>query len=451
MKIKQATVAIILLSQSLLTMAQSPMTLKECMNYALQHSSRLEIQQADYDDAILQRRNALLEAFTPEIEANTGMAMNFGRAINPENNTYIQTTSFNNAYSINAGITLFDGLTSINRLKMAQTAVQMGLSQTQQIREEICLSVMEAYYKVIFEDEMAVALDSQMHTAQNNLELIQRQYELHQKSYADVAQTEAELAERKYQRICNRNRRNEALLNLKALMLWTATDSLVLDRSFTHTDSVTSPLLTEDVHELTDFACKHQASAQIARGAMQHAQYELRAARGNFSPTLRLGGGWSTNYYTYPGKANYTAPSFSKQFRNNGGEYLQLTLSIPIYSRLKRLSNLRSKKNECRRTEAVYRQTLRNIECEVKRALQDSQGSHAALMQAQRKVKALEEVYQLNQKQFRQGILSPIDFQTVSGKLLQAQADRLNALLQFRIKQSIVLFYKGISYLEQQH
>lgn len=439
---------IILWAQSL--QAQQ-MSLKDCMTYALEHSSRLEIQRTHYDDALLERRTALLRAFSPEVSANTAVNWNFGRAIDPESNSYINTTSFNNGYSVQAGLTLFDGLSSINRIKMAKTAVKMGLSEEQQIKDEICLSVMEAYYKVLFHDEMETVLDSQLQTARTNLQLMQKLYELGQKSEAEVVQTESDLSEREYQLVCNRNNRDEAILNLKALMLWTSTDSLILDHSAARMESPEVTPLCEDPQTLTAFAREHQASARIAKDKMTRAGYDLRCARGLFSPTLSLNVGWSTNYYTYPGNEKYKATSFSHQFHNNGGEFVQLTLSIPLYSRLERFSSLRAKKNEYRRAEAAYRQTLQDIDNEVTRAVQNSEGAYAAFVQARKREAAQKEVYKTSTRQFALGTLSPIDYQTLANKYLNARAESLNALLQHRLKQSIVLFYKGISYLEQQH
>ena len=450
MKTRKITLGLILLSFVSLS-AQPRLSLKDCMEYALQHSSKIEIQQADYDDALLQRRDAILRAFTPSISAGTNAYTNFGRTIDPETNSYISMTSFSNSYSVNASILLFNGFTALNNLKIAKTAVKMGASRKQQLHDEICLSVMQAYFNVLFESDMKNVLTAQVATAQQNLLLMTKQYELGQKGYAEVAQLEADLAEREYQLIAADNKVKEALLDLKAIMLWTVQDTLAIDTVLA--SSLSSALPTnhlENVSELTAFAQTYQPTALLAKGKMENARYALRSARGQFLPTLSLSGGWSTSYYTYPDKKDYEAPSFTKQFRNNGGEYVQLSLSFPIYDRLSTSSNLRRKKNDYQRATAAYRQTLKDIENEVARALQDSKGAWAAYQQAEKRLKAQEEAYRLTEKKLAQGLISPIAYQTVSNVYLNAKAERLNALLQYRLKQSVVQFYKGISYLEQQ-
>ena len=82
---------------------------------------------------------------------------------------------------------------------------------------------------------------------------------------------------------------------------------------------------------------------------MDKAKFALNTAKWQFLPSLSLSGGWSTSYYSYPGNDSYNVPSFNSQWKNNSGEYIQLSLSFPIYDRLSKFSNLSKKKNEYRR------------------------------------------------------------------------------------------------------
>ena len=63
------------------------MDLKACMRYAVEHSTKMRISQADNRDAQIDRRDAILAAFTPSIDGGTYAYANFGRSIDPETNT----------------------------------------------------------------------------------------------------------------------------------------------------------------------------------------------------------------------------------------------------------------------------------------------------------------------------------------------------------------------------
>ena len=47
------------------------MGLKDCMKYAVEHSTKITIQDADNRDAQVNRRDAILTAFTPSVDGGT--------------------------------------------------------------------------------------------------------------------------------------------------------------------------------------------------------------------------------------------------------------------------------------------------------------------------------------------------------------------------------------------
>lgn len=89
----------------------------------------------------------------------------------------------------------------------------MGISEEQKVEDEICLTVMEAYYNVLFHSQMVAVMKSRIEEARENVTLVRRKLELGQKGRADVVQMEADLADREYQLINSMNQREDALLS----------------------------------------------------------------------------------------------------------------------------------------------------------------------------------------------------------------------------------------------
>ena len=109
------------LAETVSASGQTTMTLKECMEYAISNSTKIRIQQAATGDAQIDRRDAALKLFTPQINAQTYAYYNFGRSIDPQTNTYFNTTSFHNNYGVSAGYDLFDGFKAVNNYKISKT------------------------------------------------------------------------------------------------------------------------------------------------------------------------------------------------------------------------------------------------------------------------------------------------------------------------------------------
>lgn len=426
------------------------MTLKECMQYALDKSAKVKIQQADVDDAKVARRDAILKAFTPAVEAGTYAYSNFGRSVDPETNTYVSTTSFNNGYSVSAGIVLFNGFEAVNNVKISKTSLMMGVEQEQKLKDEICLATMEAFYNVVYYTKLSEIVGGQVRTLEDALSLIKRQEELGQKGYADVVQTEADLADMEYSLIVAQNNLANAIITLKDIMFWEEDDELEIDmEGIEQASTLVEGDADAESSAVADFAVGHNPSVLISKGKMDNARLSLKTAKWKFSPYLSLNAGWSTSYYTYPGLAGYVPVPYGQQFRNNGGEYIQLSLSFPIYNRLQTFSNLRKMKNNYKRAEAEYDTAVRQVQAEVERAVQDRNGAGSALNQAERRESVQEEAWRLNIKKFEQGLISAIDFRKASDNLLNAKAERLNALLKWHLKSSVVKYYNGVSYIDQ--
>ena len=423
------------------------MNLKDCMRYAVDHSTKVRIQQADNRDAQLDRRNAILNAFTPEVSGSTYAYYNFGRSIDPETNTYSLITSFHNGYSLSAGMALFNGFQAVNNLKITKTAQQMGIAKEQQLEDQICLATMEAYCNVLYYTEMEKALQAQVATAEKSLQLASKQEELGQKSRADVVQMQSDLAERQFQLTTCRNNLNNAMITLKDVMFWSIDEPLKVDETLAQE----LPLVAQELETqaLVEQAQQWLPSVALAEGTMKNARLALKTARWQLLPSLSLYGGWSSSYFTYPGKVDYVATPYFDQIKNNRGEYLQLSMSIPIYDRFSKHSNISKRKNALDRAEADYEQTLQTVEAEVRRAIADRDGTADALRQADTRVALQQEAFVLNGKRFEQGLISSIEYQTASNLYLNALAEQMNARFQYFIKNSVVNYYKGITYLEQ--
>ena len=426
--------------------AKAQMTLHDCMEYAVSQSTKMRIQEAASDDARLERRTRILELFTPEVKADANAYYTFGRGIDPQTNTYINTTTFYNNYSADASISLFNGFQAVNNYKISRTGVLIAGSEEKKTESEVCLAVMEAYYNVVYYKRLAEVQQEQVLAAEEAVAKARRQEELGQKGHADVIQMEAELSDRQYDLINTNNEYEKQKLILSDLMFWSGEEELEI---------VTDPALLagtpdlvggESVDAVVDYALAFNPDVQIADWKAKNARLELNTAKWQLLPSLTLSAGWSTSYYTYPGKE--TMP-FREMFDLNGGEYVSPYVRIPIWSRMDRQTKIAKRRNAYNKASAELDQKRRDVETEVRKAIQDRDGSAAAWLQAQRKAEVQTEAYHLNLKKLDQGLISPLEFQTANNNYLKALADEMSSQFKYLIKQAVVKYYSGVAYLDQ--
>ena len=433
------------------------LTLRDCMDYAVAHSTEMRLSAADRSDERAAHRQALLAAFTPSIGAQSYAYNQYGRNLDPETNTYTDFTTFHNGYSLSGSITLFNGFQAINRVRLTHVQQQMGLSLEHQSADKVRLSVMEAYYHVVYYNRLVEVLRLQTATADSLLLKARREEELGRKGHADVVQMESEQAQRQYQLVQAQGQRSQALLTLKETMCWPADRPLLiadqpeelepaaaLNSQFSTLNSDRPAAALNS--QFSTLNSDRLPAVQIARANLRQAELQVRGARAAWSPTLAFHAGWSTTYYTYPGLVGYTPPSFQEQWRGNGGEYMQLTLDIPLYSKGQRSLALKKSKNERTRAQARLEQAERERDNALLRAADEVATARANYIQAQKLAEVKRQAYALSQRQYELGLISSIEYQTASQSFLGAEAESINAQLQLQLKQHQLNYYRTGQY-----
>lgn len=419
-------------------------TLQDCMSYAVSNSTKMRIAAADTKDAQISHREAIIKAFTPQIGAYLSTNLGYGRVLDSDTNIYIDADAISSSsMSLEASLNLFNGFEAVNNIKFTNTLIQIGIDNEELTRAKICLATMEAYYNLVYYSRLTDILASQVEASKQSLELVKKQEALGTKSYTDIVEINAQLAEREYDLINTDNKRKDALITLKDLMFWPSDEELLIDTSIQDEEFSTldEPL---DKSELVQFALNNQASVKVALSKMQNAKLSLTTAKLAFLPSLSFGVGIGSRF-SNPWN-NFDRQSINNQISQNTQKYLGLSLSIPIFTRWSYISSVGHRKVAYEKASAEYDQKLKDVEAEVNRAVQDRDSASSAYLQAERKAEFSYEAYMLNQKKYDQGLISALELQTSTNNYLKAQADKINSLFRYLIKKQLVNYYNGIDF-----
>ena len=414
------------------------LTLDECMRYAVENSTTVGQKSLALDDRKANHTEAVASLF-PSINGSVGGAVNFGRGIDPATNAYTNVTTFSNSYGISGSLTLFDGLQSINTMRAAKVARNMGATEVEIARDEVAMQTMSAYMDVVYYTEAVTIAREQLEASRKTLELVRRQESLGTKSAADVAEIESQEANYDYLLTTEENNLALAYIKLREVMNYPQGEQLAIE---TNINLETLPSAASE-QALLDYALENNPRIAASRFATEQSRINLAKAKGAYSPSLYLYGGYNTSYYIdFDNKALYDP--FGTQFRNNRGGYIQVALSIPIFNGLSARSSKRRAQNAYRSAQLEEIAVQRAVESEVSQAWQEMQGFGKQYVQGQKKVSAAQLVYDGAERKFENGLISALDLQTAANTLLQAKSDKLRARLQYIIKTRMVDYYNGI-------
>ena len=420
-------------------------SLDDCMKYAVEHATEVKREvvnarqrKQDYQHAVA--------GFLPTVTGGVQGQYAWGRNIDPETNTYNNVTTFNNYYQLYAELNVFDGFATINALKQAKLSRDYSATAMQKIQDDRAIDVMQKYVDAAYAEASILIASEKLNESKRMLVKMKRLYELGEKGRPDVVQMESQVAEDEYNLTHQENVAKQSLLALKSAMNFPVDEELKIQIA----EERNLKLKAENIEvsaSYTNSEAIYQGFQNIspdlksAEYEVERARYDYKIAKGRLLPSLSLGGGISTNYYkNLSQKGQYDG--FASQFRNNQGEYLALTLSIPIYNS-DRWHSVKKARNDWQLAQVNLEETRRKLHDQIAQAVMDAEGYAKELHQMQKKVASDSLAYHMSSRKFEEGMLSTFDLHTAAQTLLESRIKELQMQMLLIIKQRLVAYYQG--------
>ena len=420
-------------------------SLDDCMKYAVEHATEVKREvvnarqrKQDYQHAVA--------GFLPTVTGGVQGQYAWGRNIDPETNTYNNVTTFNNYYQLYAELNVFDGFATINALKQAKLSRDYSATAMQKIQDDRAIDVMQKYVDAAYAEASIRIASEKLNESKRMLAKMKRLYELGEKGRPDVVQMESQVAEDEYNLTHQENVAKQSLLALKSAMNFPVDEELkiqIAEERNLKLKAENKEVSESGVNYETVYQGFQNISPDLksAEYEVERARYDYKIAKGRLLPSLSLGGGISTNYYkNLSQKGQYDG--FASQFRNNQGEYLALTLSIPIYNS-DHWHSVKKARNDWQLAQVNLEETRRKLHDQIAQAVMDAEGYAKELHQMQKKVASDSLAYHMSSRKFEEGMLSTFDLHTAAQTLLESRIKELQMQMLLIIKQRLVAYYQG--------
>lgn len=410
------------------TAGENAMTLRDCLIYAREHAHANRLNRLETEAAAVDKRISTADLM-PYIGLGSSGSLSFGRNIDPETNTYDNKKTLSTGFGLEMSLPIFDGLVRINNLKALKTA-ELRKKKAQLVEEDrISLEVIKGFYNISYCRSMVEQMESQLQRDSTDLVAVRRSLELGTKSGADVAELEAIVAADLYELTNQRNLLKKADLSLRTSMGMPVSDTPL--EIWDQTESFRNGGRLRTLPEIEE-----------AQMAVRENRMYLRAAKGGYSPRISLNAGISTSYYRMMGmQAEF--PTFSRQFRDNMGEYLGLSLTFPIFDGLAMGNRVKKANILLRESEVRLEQTRYRLDQATEEARLDHKAAIEELTAASSRLEAERLAYKAMRRKYELGAASAIELYTSSSKLAQAEANLTGKRIQRIISEITLRYYEG--------
>lgn len=425
---------ILLLLAAAVATAQRQMTIEDCMRYAIEHNSDVRLSAIDHANDRLGYRQSKA-SFFPTVGGSISAQYSFGRSIDPGTNTYDNVKTFNNSYGVSLSLTLFSGGQLVNDFRRARSQKLLSATAEESRRDETAIAVMDACVNYLYYRELVKIMTAKTAESRDALAKTLRMKELGMKSAVDLSQAEAQYAEDDYNLTNTISSFHTAHLTLKSTMNYPVADSISLAAPVPVLPSGSQP----SAAEVMAFASGQNPLMRQAALGVDIARHSVRTAKGALFPTLTLNAGISDYYYRRYGSGDNMA--YKNQMDVNFGQYVGVSMSIPIFSGLRRTTNLKKAKNRHLAAQIDYDRSLYELQTSVEQAVLDRDNYVKESGKLERKATADSVAYRFAKRKYEEGLMSLLDMRQMANAWFASQAELLRSRLLADVKRRLVDYY----------
>ena len=449
--------------------AQKQWTLKECIDYALEHNIQIKQQHLNLElskGTLLQSKMALL----PNISGSANQVYNYGKTIDMFTNTFATKEVQSNNFYLSSGITLFDGLQLLNTIKQNQYEAMASEYNLNKFENDISLNIATAYLQILYNQELLEIAKNQLEITKQQVERTKKLVDAGTLAKGSLLTMQSQAASEELQLVSAQNQLDLSYLTLAQL----------IDLDSVSDFNIEKPIIeiTPDVSFFNEPSQIYNKSIGIlpevksAELKLKSAYTGLSLARGRISPSLSLRGSIGTGYsgastryngFTENGvdfvgytsdithttvvkpHIDYTVEKipFNDQINDNVNKSIGIYLTIPIFNNFQVKHTISSSKINVKNAAYNLELTKNNLNKSIYQAYADAKAALNKYFASVKAVEAMEESFKYTQQKFDVGMLNSIDYNDAKNKLIKAKSDLLQAKYEYIFRIKILDFYQG--------
>ncbi len=418
------TVAVFLLLNTVYLHAQEKYTLEKCIEFSLTHHASIGISQNNIQIAKEQKKQAvssyLLQAnsalnFTDNLKLPTTVipAGLFG-----PNELNVQLgQQYNTNATIDVTQTIYDQ-SKLNNIKTGRTNVKISQSQDKQNTELLIYNTTRAYLQVLIYKEYELKLTDNIQAYSQLSKILELQLEKGVALETDFERIKVSLKSAEYQLGEVATQKRNALNNLKYAM------GLPLEAGLTIIDSVNyekyanfPDVATLALDSLSDY------SINKTNVDLQKINYQNKKAA--FLPTVTASARFASQAYD---------ATFSKSFDKwKDYSYIGLSVNLPIFSSLKRSSQVKESKLVYTNARTNLDLIQKNYQLRFQNAEQSLLTSHNSFLSNRDNLNLAKKIFDKTNLNYQKGAVSLSDFLNDDTAYKNAQSNYLNSLFSYMI------------------
>jgi outer membrane protein len=468
-----------LLVLSLPVTAQQKWNLRTCIDHAM--ANNISVRQAEIQSKLsdLTYKQSRLSQY-PNASFGINSSVNSGNNQDPTTFSRVTETYLSAGMQLQSSADIFNFFSKRNSIAANQWEWMAAKANVDKIKNDIALSVANAYLQVLLSREQENITGVQLQQTQSQLEMTRKMVRAGTLPELNAAQLEAQLASDSSNYISAKGNVTASMLNLKSLMNLDAAAAF---------DIETPPVELIPVEPIADLqpdfvytqALTNQPQQKGNEFRLKAAQKNILAAKGAMKPTLSAFASLSTNYLAFKKRpfyqqvisgyestglivdagagniydvqspiltkgdiAGYIRPSsLGTQLDNNFRKTFGLSISVPIFNGGSLKTGYERSRLNLSSAKLQKEQDDQKLKQDIYQAYNAALVALEKLNASKKSVETSESTYSFARKRYDVGMLSTFDLITTQNNLLRAKLENSINRFDYVFKMKVLEFYKG--------
>ena len=428
-------ISFLLLTITSNVIAQETLTLKECIERAIEKNISIKNSTLDLLNSSENKKIAIGN-FIPNFNISGNHSWNTGLTQNITTGLLENQTTENSSVNMSVGVNLFNGLANIRRLHRANLDLLAKKYQLNDMKEDISLLIANSYLQILFNKEQLEVQMSQLDIAKKELKIAQTKFTNGVIPKGDLFEIEANLAKSEQSLVIAENNYFISKISLaQLLMIDDYSNFEIADENY---DIPETNILSKSAIEIINESVKHRNDIKLAETNLRIAIKDEKISRSSLIPSISA-------YYSYNSRVIIDAPtSLKNQFDLNAGESIGLQINIPVINGFTTRSNIKKSQLNVLRSRNFLDQARLDLENTINQSLNDAKGAMKAYEAAKKTELARKTAYNYAKERFENGAMNGINFFQAQQLFESSQSDLIKAKYDYIFKIKVLEFYFGM-------
>lgn len=423
--------------------AKGQISIQDAIKHTLDRN--LQIKQAQYGHQLSEQelRQAKSNLY-PNLSVGLDNNNNYGLTFDQTSGELVRGNYWTSSAGarLSSSVTLFQGFQKVNQIRANKIQLAIDATEVEKVKNDLVLSVVTNYLEAITNKELHEAALQQIQLSKEQLRQDSIQYEVGNKTIADLAQAKNQVAMDDLNIMSAENSYDLSLLALKQLMEMSPdTNFSIVKPDINALMGSYAAVSYEDVFQQ---ALRTQPGIKQAEESKLLALKNIDIAKGGYYPTLSLSTGYGTNYSSRAMiPQTVIKMPFFDQLNENKSFSAGLSLQMPIFNNNR--TKISINKAKINYLQAENRESIekRNLEKVIAQAILDLRSANKQYGASQIAFQTSQVAYEALRERHNVGMANAIELFTAQTNMNKAEFEMIRRKYEMVFRGKVIDYYTG--------